>query len=251
MKRAFVVLAALCGALGLLCRAVTGMRFSAALLLSLAAFFTLLALLRHLGESRRWAKRWERVLEGVFCLGAAFFLVLEAVVIAGAHTDAEGHDVSCVIILGAGVNGTVPSLSLKTRLDAALDFLADKPDVPVICSGGQGGGEEISEAECMARYLISHGVAAERILREERSASTRENFDFSLALMAEEGIDTTADFAFVSSDYHLARARRMAGVPWVYGVAAKMPRGVYFDALEVNYFVREAFGLAHELVFGW
>lgn len=28
-----------------------------------------------------------------------------------------------VIVLGAGVNGTEPSLSLRTRLDAALDYL--------------------------------------------------------------------------------------------------------------------------------
>ena len=33
-----------------------------------------------------------------------------------------------------GVNGTTPSLMLSSRLRAALDFIADKPDIPIICS---------------------------------------------------------------------------------------------------------------------
>ena len=28
-----------------------------------------------------------------------------------------------VVVLGAGVNGTTPSMALRTRLDAALDYL--------------------------------------------------------------------------------------------------------------------------------
>ena len=48
-------------------------------------------------------------------------------------------------MLGAGVNWHEPSLSLKTRLEAALDYLEDHgPDVPVVLTGGQGYGEEIT-----------------------------------------------------------------------------------------------------------
>lgn len=242
--------AAVFAVLGTILTNVRGMRFSCALCWAITVFLIVFAVLDRLAAEKRWARRCERALLALFCLGFAFFLIMEARVIAGARTDAAEHDVSCVIILGAGVDGTVPSLSLKTRLDAALDFLAEYPAIPVICSGGQGAGEEITEAECMARYLISHGVDGSRIWKEERSTTTRENLDFSLALMAQNGVDTTADFAVVSSDYHLARAKRMAGVPWAYGVAARMPRSAYYDALEVNYYIREAFGLAYELVFG-
>lgn len=74
-----------------------------------------------------------------------------------------------VIVLGAGVNGTEPSLSLRTRLDAALDYLEENPDVPVVLTGGQGYGEEITEAQCMYDYLTTRGVTSERILLEEQA----------------------------------------------------------------------------------
>lgn len=43
-----------------------------------------------------------------------------------------------------------PSLSLKTRLDAALAYLEEYPEIPAVLTGGTGYGEEISEADaCM------------------------------------------------------------------------------------------------------
>ena len=182
--------------------------------------------------------------------GFALFAAMEALVLRDNRTDAADKDVTCVIILGAGVNGTEPSLMLATRLRAALDFVADRPDVPIICSGGQGAGENITEAECMARWIGERGVAEERIWKEEESTSTRENFDFSTQLMAEHGIDPTGNFAFVTNDYHVARAKRIAGVPWAYGVAATLPRNLYYDVLQLNYYIREAFAMAELLVTG-
>lgn len=73
-----------------------------------------------------------------------------------AHHD--GFASGAVIVLGAGVNGTEPSLSLRTRLDAALDYLERWPEIPVVLTGGQGYGEEITEAACMYAYLTEHGV---------------------------------------------------------------------------------------------
>ena len=60
-----------------------------------------------------------------------------------------------IIVLGAGVNGTVPSMSLQDRIDAAYDYLAANPGCIGILSGGQGPGEDISEAQCMAERLIN------------------------------------------------------------------------------------------------
>lgn len=60
-------------------------------------------------------------------------------------------------------------------------------------------------------------------------------------MLAERGIDAAANIAVVSSDYHLCRASMyMPGnmVP----VAARMP--ARYLPLTVNYYIREAFGLA-------
>ena len=116
MKRAFWILTAACAALGGLCAAVPGLRFGALLLLCAAAFCAALALLSRLAETRRWAKVCRTALLALFCAGFALFAVLEAMVISGADGDADDTPVSCVVILGAGVNGTQPSLMLWTKI---------------------------------------------------------------------------------------------------------------------------------------
>ena len=47
---------------------------------------------------------------------------------------------------------------LRDRLDEALDYLEDHPDMTVVVSGGQGPDEPTSEAQAMADYLTAHGV---------------------------------------------------------------------------------------------
>ena len=165
--------AAVCAVHGATCRAVPGVRFAGLLFWCLTALLIVFALLAQYSE-HAWAKWGQRVLLVLVCCGFAAFVYLESLVIRDAHTDARAEDAQCVIILGAGVNGTTPSLMLSSRLRTALDFIADKPDIPIICSGGQGPGEDISEADCMADWLIAHGVDESRIYREDKSTSTQE-----------------------------------------------------------------------------
>ncbi|MEO4054719.1 YdcF family protein [Solibacillus sp. CAU 1738] len=114
-----------------------------------------------------------------------------------------------MIILGAKVkpNGA-PSLSLQNRLDVAVDYLQQYEHVQVIVSGGQGSDEPATEASVMAKYLIDRGINASRILLEEESTSTYENFLYSKALLPEEVTTLTV----VSNDFHLRRAKYLAQV---------------------------------------
>lgn len=225
----------------------TGMRFSGMLLTAAGAFFLLLLALRRMEGERRWALLLRRALLLLFALGLALFAAMEGYVLKNDETDHD-REPAAVIVLGAGVNGRTPSLSLLKRLEATLDYIADRPDIPIVVTGGQGRGEEITEARCMADWLVEHGVAAERILLEEQAADTRENLDFSIALLAESGLDTTGDIAVVSSDYHLARTGLLFGADNMIPVAAHMPP--QFWPLTVNYYVREAFGVAYTLLTG-
>ena len=241
--------AAVCAVLGAVCRAVPGVRFAGLLFWCLAALWIVFAMLEQY-KDRAWAKWGKRILLVLVCLGLAAFGYLESLIIRDAHTDPAAENARCVIILGAGVNGTEPSLMLSSRLQAALDFIADKPDLPVICSGGQGPGEDISEADCMAGWLIARGVDESRIYREDESTSTQENFAFSEKIMAELGLGEGDTFAFVTNDYHIYRAGRIAGTDHACGVAATLPRSAYYDALQLNYYVREAFATGWLLLRG-
>ncbi len=248
MKRALPLLAALCAALGAALLIVPGLRFSALLLFCMAAFLAVLAGLGRIAEEKRWAVTARRALLIAFCAGCVLFLALEGMILSGSRGDADDAPVSCVVILGAGVDGTEPSLMLWSRLDAALRYLADKPDIPVIVSGSKDAGAEISEAECMYRWLIARGVEESRVWKEEQATSTRTNFERAYDLMAARGVDPSGSFAFVTNDFHIFRARMLSAAPQARGVAATLPRCLYYDTLTANYFVREAFALANEFL---
>jgi len=245
VRSRWIVAAAAAASMGLLLAFVyTAMRFCGWLLLAAAAAIIFWGL-----TERFCAVRWISVLRKTFLiclvLGMLLFSVLEIQVLRYGRTD-HSRDVSAVIVLGAGVNGRTPSLSLLVRLQAALDYSKEHPEVPIVVSGGQGPGEDVTEARCMADWLIDHGVDRERILLEEQAVNTRQNLQFSSAILADHGIDTTDNIAIVSSDYHLYRASLYWGLPSMVPVAAHMPER--FLPLTVNYYIREAFGVAAILI---
>lgn len=185
----------------------------------------------------RLTPKGRRVLWGLLALCLAGLVILEIPIIRDARTDPDPR-ADYVVVLGAGVQGTRPSRSLTDRLEAALDYLEAYPESVAVLSGGQGPGEEISEAQCMFDWLTRQGVAPERLLLEEAATSTEENLRFSLALIAERG-DSTERLAIVSSEYHLHRAKALArdlGCTAPLGVAARTS----LPLLRLNYFLREA-----------
>ena len=97
-----------------------GIRFSGFLLLGLAALLVLSWLLDRLAAGNH---RWRLIHRGFYgCLtvGLAALLGLEVFIINRGRSDMTPLPADAVIVLGAGVNGTEPSLSLRTRLDKAF-----------------------------------------------------------------------------------------------------------------------------------
>ena len=169
-------------------------------------------------------------------LGLLLFAVGEVPVLMAAGGTPE-LDADWLIVLGAGVNGSVPSLSMVNRLSAAKAYLDAHPDCQCVLSGGQGPGEEITEAEAMRRWLTDCGVDPARIVCETRSTNTDENLRFSLELIEDA---QNARIAVCSSEYHLYRAQLLArrlGVE-VGAVPARTTKPV----LKLNYFLREGLG---------
>jgi len=115
-----------------------------------------------------------------------------------------------LIVLGAGIKKEEISKELQQRLDTAVRYYRRNPDVLIVVSGGQGPGEDITEALAMQRYLLKCGVPEAQILREERSTSTKENFVFTKKLLDSHFVDKKYRIAFVTSDFHIFRAERLA-----------------------------------------
>lgn len=157
----------------------------------------------------RFGKKPLKIIASILMGTALCGLLIVEIPILKAASEQPDPDADYIVVLGAAVYGETPSITLEHRLEGAARYLEANPRTKAVVSGGQGAGEDISEAECMRRYLIAHGIAEERILIEDRSTSTKENLAFSEAVIKTDG-GKTDRIVLVSSAYHLYRARRMA-----------------------------------------
>jgi len=248
-KKANLTVAALLAVLGLMLRSVPGVQFSSGLCFGLAALCLLWFALCCLEEKHIFFKVCKRLFLAGICAVTLVLACFEAVILAHGEREYDTEPVDAVIVLGAGVNGESPSAALRTRIHTARAYMDLHPDIPVVLSGGQGEGEYITEAECMRRELIWGNEAwSERLLLEERSTSTAENFAFSKELLQAHGIDTdTAVIGVVTNDFHIFRVELIAARAELttVGIPAELP----WWWLTANYYVREAFALVKTLIF--
>ena len=114
-----------------------------------------------------------------------------------------------VIVLGAAVKNNKISLALKSRLDKAYEYLQTNPDALVVVSGGMGDGEKITEAQAMKNYLVSLGADESRIIKEEESTSTYENFKLSKKIL-DKKLGENYKTVIITNNFHVFRASQMA-----------------------------------------
>lgn len=112
------------------------------------------------------------------------------------------------VVLGCSVKGTKPSRVLQERIDAAYAYLTEHPQAVCVLSGGQGKGEDISEAACMYRELVEKGADADRLYQEPESVNTQENMENSMKILEQLGLSESV--TVISSEFHLYRGRRWA-----------------------------------------
>lgn len=180
--------------------------------------------------------------EGVAILVLGLVIVLTTLMLRAMNNEPKGQET--LVVLGCKVRGEIPSLSMQERLDAALEYMQDHPDVYCVVSGGQGPGEDISEAECMYRYLTENGIDGSRIYKEDKSTSTRENLEFSLKVIRENHL--SEEIAIVTSEYHQYRASLVAKD---LGIESTAICGKTAKWLFPTYYIRELYGILYQWVF--
>ncbi len=223
---------------------VPGMRFSAQLCGGISAILILWTALCVWSAKSRAGKVCKLLFLICAAMGILSFAAVEVFLVKVGRIPPHGDPPAAVIVLGAGVNGKTPSLVLVSRLNAAKTYLGQvPPDAPVILSGGQGPGEDITEAQAMYDYLTAVGISGERLYLEEHSTNTAENLAYSDRILSELGIDTyNQSVAVVTNDFHMARVHYLADFETpmtVTGVPARLP----YWWLTANYYTREYFAL--------
>ncbi len=159
-----------------------------------------------------------------------------------AHINNPPETPCTAVVLGCKVKGTEPSLMLKRRLEAAQSYLEANPETMCIVSGGQGAGEDITEAEAMKRYLTGSGIDSSRIILEDSSVNTRENIEFSKAVLEENGLGE--DIVIITDGFHQYRASLIAEK---IGLEAYSVSCYTRPELVPAYWVREWFALVKEI----
>lgn len=206
------------------------------------AFFAVLVVLHRFAGDGAW-----RVISVLVCMGLMYFCAVEIPIVKNSFPDKDcGRPY--LVVLGCAVHGDTPSLALTHRAEGAYRYLNKYPDSTAVVSGGQGSGENISEAKCMYDLLTGWGIDPKRIIMEDKAASTSENLDFSFDIIRSRGDDPDGNVTLVSSSYHMYRAKCMARLK---GVDAKGCIGsMGYPVYMLSCYIREAFGVTHLWVFG-
>lgn len=166
-----------------------------------------------------------------FCV----FMIVE-ILICSAMVQVPDDDLEYLIVLGAQVRGTKITNSLERRLCKALEYLNRNRECKVIVSGGQGQGEDITEAEAMSKYLLDCGIEKHRIVKENTSKSTKENLQNSAVYIR----DMKKKVGIVTNNFHMYRALQI-GKQLGYKKLQGLVAGTNLVLL-LNYLVREFFG---------
>ncbi len=194
-------------------------------------------LLPHMDHGILRVLKWAAVIG--YSLAGVIFLVC-GILMGTAPKKAEQVEADALIVLGAAVHGDRVTWVLSNRLDTAADYLAAHPETVAVVSGGQGSGEDLPEAVAMKRYLVERkGILESRILVESESENTRENFAFSKALIERE-LGAGARVAFVTTDFHVFRAGRVARAAGLNAPGIASPDVWY---IRINNLMRESVGI--------
>lgn len=193
----------------------------------------------------RIPKIYRIIITTLFTIGLVIFIGVESIIIYnGHHHDTQKPDY--LVVLGAGLRGRSISASLLYRLETALDFHDMYPDVKIVVSGGQGKGEDMTEALAMRNFLVDNGVDPSLIIMEDKSTNTYENFLYSKNVLEEETVKEDFTITIISNNFHMYRAKFLAKEVGfnTHGYPAPSHK-----ASALVFYVREFFGVIKAYIF--
>lgn len=192
------------------------------------------------------------IIGGGVLVGLTVFIITESLIIGYANKMPK-NKADYMIVLGAKVRGTKITNSLKKRLDKAVQHRKQNPQMKIIVSGGQGDGEDITEAEAMKQYLLLEGIPSSDIILEDKSTNTNENIIYSKEIIeqlckADGKQITETGILIVTNGFHVYRAVQIAKKQDITN-AEGLPAATD-NILRVNYYVREVLAVIKDKAVG-
>ncbi|WP_053955161.1 YdcF family protein [Inediibacterium massiliense] len=153
--------------------------------------------------------KWRKEMKVIFVIWLISFFIVQGFILSDAKLDPMDQ-INYIVVLGAGLKGETLSQTLFYRMSKALEYLHKYPNAKIVVSGGQGKGEDISEAEGMKRFLIDKGIDENRIIKEDQSTNTLENIKFSKNILHKIEKKEINEFVIITNGFHLYRAKLLA-----------------------------------------
>lgn len=217
--------------------------FSFVIWLAGAVFFSVSFFLAGKGRWYKIPRLIRGVILSVIVIGIVVFIACEGMIVS--HMNDKGEDgLDYIIVLGAQMRESGPSIIFKYRLDAACEYLEKNPETKCIVSGAKAPNESISEGEGGRDYMISLGIPKDRVLAETEAVDTVENIRFSMEMINRDRPGEKLKIGIVTNNFHVFRGVRLAMVESeneIYGIAA-YTRPWYLP----NNMVREFFGVIRD-----
>jgi len=199
-------------------------------------------------KARQFLSKGLKLVKIFLCIGIICFWGIEAAIISYPKQSEKKDDY--ILVLGAGLrDGTIPTAILSGRLDAAIECLKENNTAFIVLSGGQGDDEDLPESHAMSKYLQENGVNKERIILEDKSRDTNQNFKFSKKKIEEHSHKSLDEIniKIVTTDFHAFRS----------SILAKKNGYINFDNYSsptIGYLIpitytREAFAVVKSVVF--
>lgn len=142
-----------------------------------------------------------------------------------------------LMILGCKVKKDQPSKTLQSRIDAAAQYLNQNEKVTAFCCGGLVQKEQVkTEAQVIFDGLIKLGVDKNRLILEDKSTTTIENFKNVKALLENMNAKKPYSIAFITSDFHVFRSEIISKNNGLKcrGIGAKSP-----NKKKIKHYIRE------------
>ena len=122
----------------------------------ISAFFIIIDLLIYFKVFEKY-KVFKKIFIWVCSIGICIFLVILSLIISKMNVKPV-KNLDYILVLGAQVKESGPSVILRYRLDRTVSYLKENDNTLVIVSGGQGANEKATEASVMKEYLVNNAM---------------------------------------------------------------------------------------------
>lgn len=189
-----------------------------------------------------------RAVKMIICIFIICFLGIEILIISYPKNSLQKTDY--ILVLGAGLsNGKTPSLILQGRLDAAIKCFQQNDSAYIVLSGGKGNDEDLPESHAMSIYLQDGGINKNKIIIEDKSQNTNENFKFSKKRIEEFSKKSLKESSvkIITTDFHALRSSILAKRNGYVKIDNYSSTTVWY-LIPITY-TREAFAIVKSIIF--